>query len=127
MAYGLEQALLIKDHVHFLSLPVEPNILAYCDNQATIHSYKWVSTKRSKYLDVSFQYVRNYAMRNGVKLDYAASEDNPADLMTKIVQRAQFNPIIAKLVQFHDQSEKTKDVTVIPAPNRVKRSGTRSF
>ena len=45
LAFGLEQAMLVRDLVDFLRLPFDPNVVAYCDNQSTIKSYKSSSTK----------------------------------------------------------------------------------
>ena len=79
-----EKLLFYKSLMRFLKCDLRP-ISMYCDNQSTIEAYGNESTtKRSRYIDVSYHFVKLEAIRSNLKILYVQSEANVADILTKI-------------------------------------------
>ena len=79
-----EKLLFYKELLCFLKCDLGA-ITMYCDNQSTIEAYGNESTtKRSRYIDVSYHFVKLEAIRSGLRILYVKSEANVADLLTKI-------------------------------------------
>ena len=72
---------------------MEEVIDAFTDNQAVLKSFANPFTKkRAKYLDVKFLKMKEMC-KDEVRLVYVKSEDNPADILIKAVNRETFDTL----------------------------------
>ena len=95
---GVEQAVYLFEVLEFLGCKLEPKINVFCDNQAAIHAFKQTeTTKRSKFIDIRFLRLKE-RLKSRVNLNYVCSEDNIADMLTKVVSTATFKRLSPRLV-----------------------------
>ena len=95
---GVEQAVYLFEVLEFLGCKLEPKINVFCDNQAAIHVFKQTeTTKRSKFIDIRFLRLKE-RLKSRVNLNYVCSEDNIADMLTKVVSTATFKRLSPRLV-----------------------------
>ena len=65
-----------------------------CDSQPAVAMFKSVGIHgRSKHIDIKLQYVKQYLDKGEVEINYIPTEDNFADLLTKIKRGGQFNKL----------------------------------
>ena len=70
---------------------IENNVVVYSDSQYAIHLSKiLVYHERTKHVDVKFHFIRDLIATDVVKLCKIDTEDNPADMGTKIVTNSKF-------------------------------------
>ncbi|XP_073138629.1 secreted RxLR effector protein 161-like [Henckelia pumila] len=63
---------------------IQGQVEIHCDNQSAIHLAKHqVFHERSKHIDVNLYFVRDVTAQGTIVLKKIATEDNPADLLTK--------------------------------------------
>lgn len=55
-------------------------------------------TKRGRYIDVNYHYVRREFLRNKIDLFYVRSEENLADIMTKLMPENKFETMAKRIV-----------------------------
>ena len=85
-----------KETVWFKGLLKEPkliedNAVVYSDSQSAIHlSKNPVYHEMTKHVDVKFHFIRDLIATDVVKLCKIDTEDNPADMGTKVVTVAKF-------------------------------------
>jgi hypothetical protein len=61
----------------------------FCDNQSAIHLSKNASFhSRSKHIEVRYHWIRNVLNSKQLQLDKVHTDDNGADMLTKVVTRA---------------------------------------
>lgn len=66
-------------------------VTIYSDNQSAIHlSKNPVYHDRTKHIDVRFHFVRDVIAQGLITLKKVTTEDNPADMGTKVVTGAKF-------------------------------------
>jgi hypothetical protein len=69
-----------------------------CDNQGAM---KLITTgvlkAKTKHIDINLYHARDEQEKGHVKFDYIASEDNPADLLTKALQAPRHQALTSKL------------------------------
>ncbi|KAK2574821.1 hypothetical protein KPH14_012931, partial [Odynerus spinipes] len=60
----------------------------YCDNRAAIDfSKSRIENLRTKHIDIAHHIVREEVEKKSIKLSYVASNENLADIMTKVLKR----------------------------------------
>ncbi|KAG7962752.1 hypothetical protein I3843_09G081300 [Carya illinoinensis] len=66
-------------------------VTVYCDSQSAIHLAKnQVYHSRTKHIDVRFHFVREILEEGDILLQKIGTEDNPADMLTKVVTGIKF-------------------------------------
>jgi hypothetical protein len=89
-AHAAKEALWIKKLVNDLGNQCGA-VLIQCNNQGTLQLIKHpISSQRSKHIDISHHFVRERAMRGGIKFEYCATDRMPADFLTKALTPAKF-------------------------------------
>jgi ATP-binding cassette subfamily B (MDR/TAP) protein 1 len=64
----------------------------FCDNQSAIHLSKNASFhSRSKHIEVCYHWIRNVLSSKQLKLEKVHTDDNGADMLTKVVTRAKLD------------------------------------
>ena len=67
-------------------------VTVFCDNHSTIHLAKnQVYHARTKHIDVRYHFVREIIEEGGVLVQKIKTDDNPTDLLTKVVAMIKFN------------------------------------
>ena len=63
----------------------------FCDNQNCVKlSKNPVFHDKSKHIEIKYHYIRDMVQRGGVKLQYVATYENIADVLTKTLSRVKF-------------------------------------
>lgn len=85
-------------HIHnALQLPINLPINIYEDNTSTIRQLQNdIFSNRSKHVELRFHYARDLIQRQLIKPVYIDTRDQPADLLTKPLPRAQFRHLLVK-------------------------------
>ena len=66
-------------------------MVVYSDSQSALHLCKNpMYHERTKHVDVKYHFVRDQVTSGIVKVQKVSTEDNPADMGTKIVTAAKF-------------------------------------
>ena len=69
---------------------LEPTVI-YCDNQSCIKiSSNPVFHDRSKHIDIRYHHIRDCVQRRIMLLSYIPTEDQDADILTKVLTRSKF-------------------------------------
>ena len=64
----------------------------FCDSQSPIHLEKnQVYHARTKHIDVRYHFVREIIEECGVLIQKIKTNDNPADMLTKVMTTIKFN------------------------------------
>ena len=67
-------------------------VTVFCDSQSAIHLAKnQVYHARTKHIDVRYYFVREIIEEGGVLVQKIKTDDNPADMLTKVVTTIKFN------------------------------------
>ena len=70
----------------------------YCDNQSCINlSENPVFHDKSKHIEIKYQYIRDMVEKGAVKLQYIATDEQVADVLTKPLSRVKFGYFRDKL------------------------------
>jgi hypothetical protein len=69
------------------------SICVHCDSQSAIHLAKNQNTfhRRTKHIDVKYNFIRDEIEKGRVLLDKIATEDNPVDMMTRPLPYPKFS------------------------------------
>lgn len=66
-------------------------ITVFCDNQGALQlSKNQVFHERTKHVDIKLHFIREVVARGSVRVDKVATEDNPADMITKPLPSKKF-------------------------------------
>ena len=69
----------------------QQEVTVYCDSQSAIHLAKnQVYHSRTKHIDVRFHFIREILDEGDILLQKIGTEDNPADMLTKVVTGIKF-------------------------------------
>ncbi|KAK9229519.1 hypothetical protein WN944_022482 [Citrus x changshan-huyou] len=89
-AEALKKAIWLKGMITELGAKQE-SVTVYSDSQSAIHLSKNQSHhEKTKHIDVKLHFVRLKVSRGAVKLLKIHTEENPADMLTKVVPTAKF-------------------------------------
>lgn len=67
---------------------IEDSTLIWCDSQAAIvHASSYIDKSRTKHIAIKHHFVRERVMDGTIRLKYVPTEQNPADLLTKPLNR----------------------------------------
>ena len=70
----------------------QKQVTVFCDSQSAIHLAKnQVYHARTKHIDVRYHFVREIIEEGGVLVQKIKTDDNPADMLTKVVTTIKFN------------------------------------
>ena len=70
----------------------QKQVTVFCDSQSAIHLAKnQVYHARTKHIDVRYHFVREFIEEGGVLVQKIKTDDNPADMLTKVVTTIKFN------------------------------------
>ena len=70
----------------------------YCDNQSCIKlSENPVFHDKSKHIEIKYQYIRDMVEKGVVKLQYIATDEQVADVLTKPLSKVKFEYFRDKL------------------------------
>ena len=70
----------------------QKQVTVFCDNQSAIHLAKnQVYHARTKHIDVRYHFVREIIKEGAVLLQKIKTDDNSADMLTKVVTTIKFN------------------------------------
>ena len=87
---AMKEAIRLKGLVAELSSAQLKSILK-CDSQSAIHLIKNQRFhERTKHIDVRFHFIRDVVEKGAIKVEKVITDDNAADMLTKIVQLAKF-------------------------------------
>jgi hypothetical protein len=87
----VQEILWLKHIFEFLSLSIESPIMIWNDNQSSIRlSDHHVQHSRTKHIDVRYHFIREHIKRKIIEVAYLPSEDLPADMLTKSLDRIKF-------------------------------------
>jgi hypothetical protein len=69
-----------------------------CDNQSCINMMENpVFHDKSKHIEIQYHYIRDMVQRGAVKLQYVGTNENVADVFTKLLSRVKFEYFRDKL------------------------------
>ncbi|KAL3641556.1 hypothetical protein CASFOL_012371 [Castilleja foliolosa] len=78
-------------------------ITVYCDNQSALHlSKNPMFHERSKHIDVRLHFIRDVIERKEVHMEKVGTEDNPADMLTKVLPMSKFRYCL-ELIQVEEK------------------------
>ena len=70
----------------------QKQVIVFCDSQSAIHLVKnQVYHARTKHIDVKYHFVREIIEEGGFLVQKIKTDDNPADMLTKVVTTIKFN------------------------------------
>ena len=70
----------------------QKQVTMFCDSQSAIHLAKnQVYHARTKHIDVRYHFVREIIEEGGVLVQKIKTDDNPTDMLTKVVTTIKFN------------------------------------
>lgn len=74
----------------------QKTISLHCDSQTVVHLSKHqVFHERSKHIDVRMHFVRDVIETGSVVIEKISTEENPANMCTKVIQGAKFSHCLA--------------------------------
>ena len=68
-----------------MNLPVQTPTIVKCDNMGAVFLSRNSETKRTKYLDAKYHFVREHVENGVIEVIFVKSEENKADPFTKNV------------------------------------------
>ena len=81
-----------------MDVPQRSPTVLYCDNRSAIQiAHNDVFHERTKHIEIDCHFVRQHVTRNTVHLLSVSSEDQPADIFTKVHLPRRFLDLISKL------------------------------
>ena len=87
---AIKEALWLKGIARELKLQ-EQIITVHCDNQSAIHlSKNQVYHERTKHVDIKLHFIREIISEGGVHVEKIATEENPSDMITKVLPSSKF-------------------------------------
>ena len=70
----------------------QKHVTVFCDSQSVIHLVKnQVYHARTKHIDVRYHFVWEIIEESGVLVQKIKTDDNPTDMLTKVVTTSKFN------------------------------------
>ncbi len=97
---SVKQALYLHKHFAGLSLSMDSSIIIYNDNQSALliaNSNPGAFTGRLKHYDIKACHIKDTIAKKLISLQYCATADMPADLLTKALGRVKLLHLMNKL------------------------------
>ena len=96
---GACQAVWMMNLLKELKLREKRPVCLLIDNKSTINLAKHPTLHgRSKHIELKFRYIRDQVSKGNVNVEYCQTEEQLADLMTKLVQVSRFKQICSRLI-----------------------------
>ncbi|GKD16973.1 hypothetical protein Tco_1206131 [Tanacetum coccineum] len=87
---GVKEAIWLRGMVNEFGLPQEVLVM-YCDNQSAVHLTKNNKFRsKTKNIEVRHHFVRDIVEKGEVIVDKIQTNDNPADMLTKVLTPTKF-------------------------------------
>ncbi|WVZ07194.1 hypothetical protein V8G54_020540 [Vigna mungo] len=97
LAEGVKEALWLKGLVRELGFD-QKSVCVHCDSQSAIHLANHQSYhSRTKHIDVKLHFVRSIVESGDVQICKIASEENPADMLTKPLAKERFLLLLSRI------------------------------
>jgi len=94
---GAKEAIWLKGHVSELGF-VQKTVNIHCDSQSAIALAKnAVYHERTKHIDVKYHFIRDLVNNGEVQVLKIDTEDNPADIFTKVLPVSKFQDALELL------------------------------
>lgn len=86
---GSQQLMWMYSSLDKIGLPQPRPAQLYGDNQAARHiANNSTGTTKVKHIDIREHYIREHVEEGDIRVDYIPSEENVADLLTKLLGRS---------------------------------------
>ncbi|WVZ12067.1 hypothetical protein V8G54_016597 [Vigna mungo] len=97
LAEGVKEALWLKGLVRELGFD-KKSVCVHCDSQSVIHlANHQIYHSRTKHIDVKLHFVRSIVESGDVQICKIASEENPADILTKPLAKERFLLLLSRI------------------------------
>ncbi|WVZ25126.1 hypothetical protein V8G54_003670 [Vigna mungo] len=97
LAEGVKEALWLKGLVRELGFD-QKSVCVHCDSQSAIHlANHQIYHSRTKHIDVKLHFVRSIVESGDVQICKIASEENPADMLTKPLAKERFLLLLSRI------------------------------
>ena len=96
--HAAKEAIWLKNFVSEICQPQERPIEIYCDNQGVIalaKDNKYHS--HTKYIDLRYHFIREVVEDNIIRMEYIPTQENIADVFTKVLARPKFKGFVEGL------------------------------
>ena len=112
MSDASKQLMWIRSLITELGYNLAP-ILVNGDNQGSIFmAQNPITEKRSKHIDIKYHVIREYIKEGHIKLYYIPSDENPADMFTKVLGRVKFEKFRNMLgIEFFSEHPKAYELS----------------
>jgi hypothetical protein len=92
LASAAQQAIHLRLKLSEMGYPQQTKTVIFEDNQPAIHvATNPVTSVKSKHIDIKYHFIREKVEAGVVAVEYVASEDNPADCLTKPLEKIKFS------------------------------------
>ena len=99
LSHGLRLLQWLLSILSDLKVDIERPVIVYCDNQSAIKMItKDEVNTRSKHIDVRYFHTKDMVKSGTVTIKYIPTEENVADLLTKVVSGARFSKLSGLLL-----------------------------
>ena len=106
MRVGLEACRGLRYKLRMMGVPVEEPIYIYGDNMSVIHNtQKPQSTLKKKSNSICYHFVREAVAMGECLTSHIRSEENPADICTKIIPGGMKRRHLTELILYNTSSE----------------------
>lgn len=95
-----KEVLFVKNIMQSLGLVLDYPIIIHCDNVGALYMAKNNESRRTKYLDTQYHFVREYVEDGVVKIIFVHSEDNRVDPYTKNVSEPIYKKNVECLINY---------------------------
>ena len=69
----------------------QKTVTVYCDSSSALHLCRNPAHhERTKHIDIKLHFIRNKVSKGAVKMSKVHTDENPADILTKVVMTAKF-------------------------------------
>jgi hypothetical protein len=81
-----------------LGIPYSGPTILNVDNQGAIsYSYNAINHGRTKHIDIQHHFIREKLISNEIHIQYCATDDNLADLLTKALPKPKHDDLVKRL------------------------------